>query len=109
MTINKLVEKRTTYNLSNQKLIEKGTNNMLKKHLVEEVFVSPIPMQTNDVSVNLVIGVIFTEKVCPKGHIVFQASPLLTLWLQYKKLAYLLMCLFIFFIIKFLIPLTTPR
>jgi len=106
MTINKLVEKRTTCNLSNQELIEKGTNNMLKKHLIEKVFV---PMQTNDVSVNLVIGVISSEKVCPKGHIVFQASLLLTLWLQYKKLTYLLMCLFIFFILKFLIPLTTPR
>jgi hypothetical protein len=60
-------------------LIEKGTSVMLKKQPVEKVFVSPILMQTNDVSVHLVIGVIFSKKVCPKGHIVFQAPPLLTL------------------------------
>jgi hypothetical protein len=49
--------------------------------MVREVHVSPIPMQTNDISINLITSVNFLKKVCPKGHIAFQAPPPLTLWL----------------------------
>jgi len=54
---------------------------LLMVELVEKVPISLIPMQINDVSINLVIGVNFLEKICPKGHIVFQALPPFTLWL----------------------------
>jgi hypothetical protein len=82
--------------LSNQEPIEEGTNDMLKKQLVENVLVKPIFMKINDVSINLITNVSFLEKVCTKGHIVFQVLPPLTLWLQYKELAHLVMYLFIF-------------
>jgi hypothetical protein len=79
MKVNKLVKKRTNCNLSKQKLVEEVTNHLLKT-TSWKIPISPILMQINHVSVNLVIGVNFLEKVYPKGHIVFQASPLLALW-----------------------------
>lgn len=82
--VNKLVEKKTNCDLSNQKPIEEGTNNLLKMQLIKEVLISHIPTQTNDVSINLVIGVNFLKKVCPKGNVAFQVPPPFIPWLQYK-------------------------
>jgi hypothetical protein len=81
MTINKLVEKKTNYNLFSQESVEKDISNLLKKQLVEKIPISFILAQTNDVSVNLVTCVSFLEKVCPKGHNVFQALPFFISWL----------------------------
>ncbi len=81
ITINKLVKKITSHNLSNQELVEESTSNLLKNQLIEKVHVSHILAQTKDVSINLVTNVNFLDKVCLKGHIVFQAPPPLTLWL----------------------------
>ncbi len=104
-----LIEKKTNSNLSNQELVELGTNDLLKKQLVEKVHVSPISMQINDALINLIIGVNFLGKVCPKSCIIFQALPLFILWLQDKELTYLLMCLFIFFILESFIFLVAPK
>lgn len=81
MKINKLVENRINCNLFKQEPVEEGTSHLLKKQLVEKIPISPILVQINDVSINLVIGVSILEKVCLKGHIVLQASPLLISWL----------------------------
>ncbi len=48
---------------------------------VKEVHVSPIPKQTNDISINIVTSVNFLENVFPKYHIAFQALPPLILWM----------------------------
>jgi hypothetical protein len=98
ITIN-LIEKKTNCSLSNQELVEKYTNDLLKKQLFGNIPINLNSEQSNDVSINLVKGVKFLKKLCPKSHIIFQALPLFTLWLQYKKLAYLLMCLKSFFFI----------
>ncbi len=82
--VDKLVEKRTNYDLSNQEPVEEGTNNLLKMQLIKEVLINPIPVQTHDVSINLVIGFNFLKKVCPKGQVAFQVPPPFTPWLQYK-------------------------
>jgi hypothetical protein len=37
---------------------------------VKEVPISPIPTQTNDISINLVTSVNLLEKVCLKGHLI---------------------------------------
>jgi hypothetical protein len=55
--------------LSNQKLVEKGTSDLLKKQLVEKIPISPIFAQNIDVSINLIIFVSFLGKVCPKSCI----------------------------------------
>jgi hypothetical protein len=81
MKVNKPVEKRTNCNLLKQELVKEGTSHLLKKKLVEKIPISPILVQINDVSINLITGVSFLEKVCLKGHIVFQALPLLISWL----------------------------
>jgi hypothetical protein len=44
---------------------------MLKMQLIKEIHVSPIPMQTNDISINLITSVNLLEKVFLKGHIAF--------------------------------------
>jgi hypothetical protein len=81
ITINKLVKKITSCNLSNQELLEESTNNLLKNQSIDKTLVSHILTQTKYVSINLVTNVSFLEKVYPKGHIVFQAPPPFTLWL----------------------------
>jgi hypothetical protein len=77
-------------------LVEEGANDMLERQMVEKVHITLIFMQINDVSINLFIGVSFPKKICPNGCIIFQRSSPLTLWLQYKELACLLTCLFVF-------------
>jgi len=67
--------------LSNQELVEEGTNDLLRKQLVEKIPISPILTQINDVLVNLVTCVNFLEFFFPKGRIVFQVLPPFTLWL----------------------------
>jgi len=76
-----LVEIGISCSLSNQELVEESTNDLLRKHLVEKIPISPILSQINDVLVNLVTCVNFLEKNFPKGRIVFQALPPFTLWL----------------------------
>jgi hypothetical protein len=73
--------------------IETNNNDLLEKKLVEEILVKPIPAQTNDVLVNLVIDVNFLKCFSPKSHITFQEPPL---WLQYKELVRLFLCFFVF-------------
>jgi hypothetical protein len=65
MTINDLVETRTSCKVSNQELVEKGANDMLERQLVEKIPITLIFMQINDVSINLLIGVSFPKKICP--------------------------------------------
>ncbi len=60
-------------------MIETNNNDLLGKERVEEILFKPILTQTNDVLVNLVIGVNFLERFSPKSHIVFQEPPTLTL------------------------------
>jgi hypothetical protein len=67
-----LVEIGISCSLSNQKLVEEGTNDLLRKQLVEK---------KNLVLVKLVTCVNFLEKKFLKGRIVFQALPPFTLWL----------------------------
>ncbi len=81
LTIDNLIEKRTNCNLSNQELIKEGTSDLLKKQLVDKVLVSPIPAHIYDVLVNLVTCVNFLRNVCPKSCVVFEVSPLFTMWL----------------------------
>ncbi len=97
LTADNLIEKRTNCSLSYQELVKQGISDLLKKQLVGKVLVNLISTQINDALVNLVIGVNFLRKVCPKICVILQVLPLFILWLQYKKLMYLLMCLFIFF------------
>lgn len=77
MKVNKLVEKRINCNMFKQEPVEKGTNHLLKKQLVEKIPISSIFVQFNDVSINLVIGVSLLKKVCRKSHVVFQVLPFL--------------------------------
>jgi hypothetical protein len=53
--------------LFNQKLFETSTRDLLKKQLVGKIPVRPNFVQNNDVSINLVIGVSFLRKECPKS------------------------------------------
>jgi hypothetical protein len=65
--------------MSNQEPVEESTNDLLEKKLIDKIFVNPIPMQINDVLINLIIGVTFLEKIFPKGRIVFQVPPITNL------------------------------
>jgi hypothetical protein len=58
LTLNNLLEKKTNYNLANWKLVEESTSDLLKKQLVKKVSISLILVQMNDVSINLITGVI---------------------------------------------------
>ncbi len=78
MAVDDPIETRTIRNLSNQTLVKKGISDMLERQSFEEVFVNPIHVQINDVSVNLMLNVSFIEKIFPKGHTSFQApAPLI--------------------------------
>jgi hypothetical protein len=59
ITTNKKVKKRTNCDMSKQEPIEESTNNLLKMQLVKEINISPIPLQTNDISISLVPSVSF--------------------------------------------------
>jgi hypothetical protein len=50
-------------------LNEEGINDLLDKELVEKEPIVHIIVQCNDVSVNLVVGVISVELFCPKSHV----------------------------------------
>jgi len=60
------------YDLFNQEPFEISIGNLLEKQPIEEVHVKPIPMQPNDVLVDLVTRVNFLECFCLKNHITFQ-------------------------------------
>jgi len=79
--------------------------NQLKKYMLN---VNVISMKINDVSINLIIGVIFLIFFSPKGHIISQAPPTLTLWLQYKESTCMLV-FFYFFIFEPIVFLIIPR
>ncbi len=48
--------------MSNQKLVEENISDTMKKQLVDKIPISLIPMQINDVLINLFIGVSFLKK-----------------------------------------------
>jgi hypothetical protein len=96
LAIKEPAKTRRICNMFIEKSIGINNNDILGKKPVEKILVKPIPTQTNDVLVNLVIGVNLLECFSPKSHIIFQEPPTLTLWLQYKKLVRLFLCLFIF-------------
>jgi hypothetical protein len=60
-----------------------------------------INVQSNDVLINLIIGVISKKPFCPKSYVAFQESPTLMLWLQYKGPMQLFLHLFIFSLLSF--------
>jgi hypothetical protein len=96
LAIDNIIEKRTNCSLFHEKVVEKGTGDLLKMQPIVKILVNLNFARINDVSINLITSVSFLRKVCPKSCIIFQALPLLILWLQYKESMYLLMCLFIF-------------
>jgi hypothetical protein len=53
-------------------------------------------VQSDDVSINLIIGVDFVGTICLKSCVIFQVLPLSIFQPQYKELACPLKCLFIF-------------
>ncbi len=53
------MRKQTSYDLSNQKLVEGGFANLLERYLIEGIHVKIIFAQTNDISINLIAGVNF--------------------------------------------------
>jgi len=81
ITINKLIKKITSCNMSNQELLEESLITCWKINQLRKYMLTHIIMQTKDVSINLITNVNFIKKGFPKGHIVFQVSPPLTLWL----------------------------
>jgi hypothetical protein len=65
------VRKGTNYDLSNQKLVEGGFTNLLERYLVEEIHVKIIFAQTNDISINPIVGVNFSGEINLKSCVVF--------------------------------------
>jgi hypothetical protein len=109
LTTDTMTEKRTNNSFFNPSLVEMGTNDLLKKQLVMNLPLSLNFARSNDVSISLITSVNFLKNICLKSCIIFQASPLFTLWWLYKKLVYLLEHLFIFFILDFVIPFATTK
>jgi hypothetical protein len=60
-------------------LVQIGDNNLLTRQLVKNQLVNPNYAQSNDISINLIIGADFLELVCLKSCVVLQASSLSTL------------------------------
>jgi hypothetical protein len=67
LTTNNLIERKIDNNLSNLELVETSIIDLLKRKLVGNLLVSPNSVQSNDVSINLIIGVNFLRKICPKS------------------------------------------
>jgi hypothetical protein len=63
LTTNNLIERKIDNNLSNLELVEMNINDLLKRQLVGNLLVSPNSVQSNDVSINLIIGVNFSRKL----------------------------------------------
>jgi len=70
LIVNNLIERKINNNFSNLKLVETDISDLLKMQLVGNLLVSPNFTRINDVSVNLIIGVNFLRKVCPKSCII---------------------------------------
>jgi hypothetical protein len=97
LIVNSPIKRRTINSLFNPELVEMGTRDLLKRQPVGNILISLNSMRSNDVSVNLIIGVNFLTQVSPKSCVIFQALPLFALWMWYKNPAYPLQeCFFIF-------------
>jgi hypothetical protein len=59
LPVDNQVRKQTSYDLSNQKLVEGGFTNLLERYSIEGIHVEIIFAQTNNVSMNLIAGVNF--------------------------------------------------
>jgi hypothetical protein len=70
LIVDNLIERKINNNFSNLKLVEMDISDLLKMQLVGNLLVSPNFTRSNDVSVNLIIGVNFLRKVCPKSCII---------------------------------------
>jgi hypothetical protein len=73
-----LIEKSTSTDLFKPKLIQMRDNGLLKKQPINNQLVSPNSTQSNDILVNLIIGVNFLWTIRLKSCIVFQVLPLST-------------------------------
>ncbi len=79
MTIDDLIERIMDNDLFELELIQTDIIDLLMKQLVGNQLVSPHSTQSNDISLNLIIGVNFLRQVCLKNCIILQMSPLFTL------------------------------
>ncbi len=102
MTTNNSIERRTNHDLFNPKLGGTNISDLLKRKLVGNLLVSPSFVWINDVLINLIIGVSFLRKVCPKSCIILQVLSLFAPWLL-QRIGVQLIVFFHFF--SFWIPL----
>ncbi len=65
--------------LSEPKLVQTDINDLLMKQLVGNQLVNPHSTQSNDISLNLIIGVNFLKQVWLKNWVILQTSPFFTL------------------------------
>jgi len=80
LTTNTMIKRRTKNSLLNPELVERGTNDLLKRQPIMNLPISPNFMQSNDVSVNLITSLNLFLKICLKSCIILQAPTLFTLW-----------------------------
>jgi hypothetical protein len=82
--IEESIETNKSCNLFINEPVEKNTNDMLVKEPIKKEPRILIIVQSNDVLINLIIGVTLVKPFCPKSYVTFQEPPTLMLWLQYK-------------------------
>jgi hypothetical protein len=56
-----------------------GDNNLLTKQPIKNQLVNPNSTQSNDILINLIIGVNSLRQICPKNCVVLQMLPFFTL------------------------------